>query len=84
MDESVVVFKNQDVEFGQWIREHRDGLVVNVPNLMLHRTDCSHIEDLMTKAPKACAAAPAADAALRRWASDVKGKRLITCEGCET
>jgi hypothetical protein len=41
-----VIFKNQDAEFRQWVREHPSGLVVNVPNLMLHRPDCDHISDL--------------------------------------
>lgn len=78
-----LIFKNDDLGFRAWVREHPGGLVVNVPNLMLHRPDCEHISDLMTKAAKACADGPSAAAELRRWAQKVKGKRLLICESCE-
>jgi hypothetical protein len=78
-----VIFKNQDAEFRQWVRDHPGGLVVNVPKLMLHRLDCTHISDLMTKSAKACADGPSAAAELRRWAQQTRGRRLLICESCE-
>lgn len=78
-----VVFKNQDAEFRQWVREHPGGLVVNVPSLGLHRPDCDHIGDLVTSAAKACADGPSATSDLRRWALATSGKRLQICETCE-
>ena len=78
-----VIFKNQDTEFRQWVREHPGGLVVNVPSLMLHRPECDNISDLMTKSAKACADGPNAASELRRWALATKAKRLLTCETCE-
>ncbi|HCF99304.1 MAG TPA: hypothetical protein DEV93_02025 [Chloroflexi bacterium] len=77
------IFKNQDEEFRGWVREHPDGLVVNVPSLMLHNTDCDHISDLMTKSAKACAQGANARSELQRWAQQAKGKRLLNCESCE-
>jgi len=77
------VFNKQDADFRQWVKEHPEGLVLNVPNLMLHRPDCPHIGDLMTKAPKACADGPQAASALRQWAWDKKRGRLLICETCE-
>jgi hypothetical protein len=81
--EQPAIFKNHDGEFRQWVREHPGGLVVNVPNLMLHRPDCDHISDLMTKSAKACADGPNAAGELRRWAFSTKAKRLLICESCE-
>lgn len=77
------IFRNQDAEFRQWIRAHPDGLVVNVPSLMLHSTDCGHISDLMTKSAKACAVGANARNELQTWAREIKGKRLLHCESCE-
>jgi hypothetical protein len=78
-----VIFKNQGADFRQRVREHSGGLVVNVQNLILHRLGCSHISDLLTRAPKSCADGPSAAAELRRWAQQAKGKRLLICESCE-
>jgi hypothetical protein len=79
-----LVFKEQDAEFREWVRQHPGGLVVNVPTLMLHRPDCDHISDLMTKSAKACADGPNAAGELRRWALGAKGKVPIRCESCGT
>lgn len=84
MTGGVVTFHNQDAEFREWVRDHRDGLIVNVPNFMLHRTNCDHLDDYRTKAEKACAASPGAEASLRRWALERKGKSLLRCQTCET
>lgn len=76
------VFHRQDAEFRAWIRAHPRGRVLNVPNAMMHTPHCSHIEDLMTKSAKACADGANAESTLRRWARDVKGKRLLICDDC--
>ncbi len=60
------IFHNQDAEFKEWVGEHPEGFVVNVPNLMLHKPDCEHIEDLRTKAAKACAEGVTAESDLSR------------------
>jgi hypothetical protein len=79
----LLIFKNDDPGFRSWVRKHPGGLVVNVPNLMLHHPDCDHISDLMTKAAKACADGANAATDLRLWAQKEKGKRLLICETCE-
>ena len=71
LDERVaelLIFKNDDAGFRSWVRKHPGGLLVNVPNLMLHHPDCDHISDLMTKAAKACADGPSPATELRLWA----------------
>lgn len=78
-----IIFKNQDGEYRQWIKDHPDGLIVNIPNLMLHRPDCEHLSDQMTKAPKACLDGSAAAAGLRNWAFRRGKGCLLLCEACE-
>jgi len=78
-----VIFKDQDAQFREWVRLHPEGLVVNLPNLMLHQTNCSHISDLMTKAPKACAEGPSAASDLRAWAWRSRHQKLLICEDCQ-
>ncbi len=36
MTNEPAAFKNQDVEFRAWVREHPRGRVVNVPHLMIY------------------------------------------------
>ena len=86
MDERVaelLIFKNDDPGFRSWVRKHPGGLLVNVPNLMLHHPDCDHISDLMTKAAKACADGPNARHRVAPMGPEEKGKRLLICETCE-
>jgi hypothetical protein len=72
----LLIFKNDDPGFRSWVRKHPGGLVVNVPNLMLHHPDCDHISDLMTKAAKACADGPNA-ARVAPLGSEGKGQALV-------